>query len=234
MAREAAEVRLVRETLERVLLPATASTVLFDALQIHGKGLPEDIDVCLEFVTGALMDTLSERLGDAEAASITEQLELVLRTIQAASHKQRRDRRRPISRHDMPTQAITFSLETRPVFVLSHARHFADQLRAALGPEAITPVLVPDEQTLHDRLSMLSPALILIDAVSLPAIEPDALVKRLRAVPSQIVKAVWGTDVAYGQRLLEASQRHGVSLTPFDRKEGIAPLMDVLRSRSVR
>lgn len=231
MAREAAEVRLVRETLERVLLPATASTVLFGALQAYGKGLPEDIHSCLEFVTGPLLDVLSEQLGDAEAASITDQLELVLRTIEASSSKQRRPRR-SISRHDMPTQAITFSLETRPVFVLSHARHFADQLRAALGPEAITPVLIPDEKTLRDRLAMLSPALILIDAVSLPAIEPDALVTRLRAVPSQIVKAVWGTDVAYGQRLLEASEHHGVSLTPFDRKEGIAPLMDVLRSRS--
>jgi len=34
--------------------------------------------------------------------------------------------------------------------------------------------------------------------------------------------------------MLDAGQRRGVELTPFDRREGIEPLMDVIRSRRAR
>ena len=42
MPREAPEIRLIRETLEGVLHPSTASTVFFEALQDAGGTLPTE------------------------------------------------------------------------------------------------------------------------------------------------------------------------------------------------
>lgn len=226
MAREAPEIRLIRETVEGVLHPATASSVLFDAMQEAGgvPGSPEDV---LALVRGPLMRRLVERLGEETAQSLLDQLELMLRAISAAPKP---TRRRP-SRHDDTTRSVELSSETLPVYVLAGSRAFADKLAAALGPHVMSAVLATDDAMLAERLDTIAPAFVLLDGSDFPAIEPGALASRLAGVAADVVKAVWGADLPYGMAALAAAQEQGLALTPFDRREGIEPLMDMIRSR---
>ncbi len=227
MAREAPEIRLIRETLEGVVHPTTASTMLFQALQEHGGAIPKTYEEILALVEGPLNRQLTERVGADMAESVLDQLRMMLASIGSAG---RQPRKRP-SRHDEPTRSVELSSETLPVFVLSASRTFAEKLSAALGPHIMTTVLATDALMLADRLDQIAPAFVLVDGSDFPAIEPDGLCRKLSGLPDDLVKAIWGADLPYGMSVLASGQSTGVRFTPFDRREGIAPLLDIIRSR---
>lgn len=226
MGREAPEIRLIRETLEGVLHPSTASTVFFEALQDAGGTLPTEHRDVLALVRGPLKTRLTERVGQADASAMLGQLEAMLATIAP----ERAPRKRP-SRHDEQTRNLVISDEVLPIFVLSSGRELSEQLKAALGPAVMSAVPAEDQGQLETRLSQIAPAMVLIDAANFPAIEPEILVDLLAPLSPDVVKALWGADLPYGQGVMEAAQRRGVGVTPFDRAEGAAPIIDVIRSR---
>ncbi|HJL19468.1 MAG TPA: hypothetical protein RMH99_27645 [Sandaracinaceae bacterium LLY-WYZ-13_1] len=228
MPREAPEIRLIRETLEGVLHPSTASTVFFEALQATGGSLPRAPEQVTALVRGPLTDALNERLGEDMAASVLEPLSEQLEAVLAP--RPRKPRKRP-SRHDEPTRDLMLVDEVLPVFVLGGGPGFAAQLQATLGPHVMSAVTAHDLPTLRDRLAQIDPRVVLVDASDFPPIEPAELVDELARLPAEVVKAIFGADLPYGQSLLDAGQRAGLSLTPFDRREGVEPLMDLIRSR---
>lgn len=232
MAREAPEIRLIRETLEGVLHPSTAATVFFEALEDTGGALPASPDAVMALVEGPLARRLAERVGEDEASSVLGRLTLMLLSI-LPKPGERKVRKRP-SRHDEPTRDLMLSDATLPVFVLSGSSSFEAQLKASLGPQIMSTVAAADLPTLEERLSLVPPAIVLIDGSDFPAIEPEDLAEVLARLPSHVLEAVWGADLPYGMAVLDAGQRRGVELTPFDRREGIEPLMDVIRSRRAR
>jgi len=223
MAREAPEIRLIRESLEGVLHPSAASTLFFDAMQQHGGSLPQDPREALDLVNGPLREALREKLGD-DGDALADEIGMMLSTIG------RGVRKRP-SRHDERTKAVNLSDESMAVFILTVSETLVAQLHASVGPKVITPVPVQDHDTLCLRLDQLAPSFVLIDASDFPAIEPDALAEQLERLPSEVVKALWGADLPYGQGVMAAAHRLGFTLTPFDRREGIEPVIDVIRSR---
>ncbi len=229
MAREAPEIRLIRETLEGVLHPSTASTLLFEALAEHGGTLPAGHDEVLALVSGPVASRLVDRLGEDMAQSVLDQLTMMLSAI-APPPGQRAVRKRP-SRHDEQTRNVELSAETLPVFILAGSREFSTKLSAALGPHVMSAVHVSDAEMLFDRLSLIAPAFVLVNASDFPAIEPQELVVALHSLAPELIKAIWGSDLPYGLSVMAAAHEIGLHLTPFDRGEGIAPLMDMIRSR---
>ena len=230
MPREAPELRLIRETLEGVMHPSTASTVFFEALEASGGQLPRDAGEALALVRGPLATILAERLGAQDRDAILAPLEEMLGAIARTAPEPRQPRRRP-SRHDETTRNVELSSETLPVFVLSADKRLGELLKTALGPDVLSAVWVGDSEMLHLRMSQIPPALFVVDASNFPAVEPLELVQTLAAMEQEIVTALWGADLPYGQSLLVAAQNASVTLTPFDRREGVEPLMDLVRSR---
>lgn len=227
MPREAPEIRLIRETLEGVIHPSTASTLLFQALHEHGGTIPQSTDDILALVDGPLARHLAERIGEEMAESVLQPMRAMLRSIAPPAARMRRR----ASRHEEPTRNVELSSETLPVYILSGSRRFADGLAAALGPDVMSPVYAKDAAMLRARLEQVPPAFVLVDASDFPAIEPSALCEMLAALPVDTVKAIWGADLPYGMTTLAAAQARRVRFTPFDRREGIEPLMDMIRSR---
>ena len=225
MAAEAPEIRLIRETLEGVLHPSTASTLFFVALQESGGALPQTANEALELVNGPIRRALIEKLGE-DGALVADQLGMMLASIS------RTPRKRP-SRHDETTRAIQLSGATLPVFILTANADLVPQLSAALGPEVMSPLLVRDAAMLRDRLAQIAPSFVLIDASDFPAIDPSDLAQTLRPLPSTVVKAVWGAGLPYGQGVMGAAHQLGFSLTPFERSEGTEPMLDIIRSRQL-
>lgn len=223
VAREAPEIRLIRETLEGVLHPSAASTLFFEALQDYGGALPADAREAVDLVNGALRQLLVARLGD-DGDAIADELAIRLSTIQ------REVRKRP-SRHDEQTRSVSLSDETLPVYILTASKPLVAQLHASLGPQVMSPLWIPDAPTLRDRLGQIPPGFVLIDASDFPAIEPEELARSLQPLPGEVVRALWGADLPYGMGVMDAAHRLGYSLTPFDRREGVEPMLDVIRSR---
>ncbi|MBX3272010.1 MAG: hypothetical protein KF729_17220 [Sandaracinaceae bacterium] len=223
MVREAPEIRLIRETLEGVLHPSAASTVFFESLQAFGGALPTDAREAIDLVNGPLRRALVERLGD-DGAAVADELATTLSAIG------RSVRKRP-SRHDEQTKAVSLSDETLPVYILTASKALVGLLHASVGPLVMSPLWVPDAAALRGRLSQIAPGFVLIDASDFPAIEPDELAQALCGLDAQLVKALWGADLPYGQGVMDAAHRLGFSLTPFDRREGVEPVLDVIRSR---
>lgn len=223
MPRESAELRMIRETLEGVLHPATASTVLFEALEAQGGGVPSDREEIATFVAGALRRGLVERLGDDMATTVLDQLAMTLRSI---PDSKKRNRRQEDQTRDLELRRDTF-----PVFVLASSPAFAKKLATALGPHVMTPVLASDAKMWRERVVQVPPAFVIVDAADFPAIEPEELAQALSKLPPDVVRAIWGADLPYGASLIAAAQARALTLTPFDRHEGIEPLMDMIRSR---
>jgi len=223
MPTEAPEIRLIREALEGVLHPSTASTIFFEALQANGGSLPKSTQEAIDMVNGPLRAGLAEKLG-SDGATLANQIAMRLSSIP------RPVRKKP-SRHDEQTRSLDLSGETLPVYVLTSSKNLVSQLHASVGPKVMSPLLIGDALTLRTRLVQISPSFVLIDASDFPAIEPDELARELSALESSVVKAVWGSDLPYGQGVMNAAHQLGFSLTPFDRSEGVEPMLDVIRSR---
>lgn len=222
MPREAPEIRLIRETLEGVVHPSTASTLFFEALQTRGGVLPSDTAEALELADGPIRTGLVQRIGD-HGAVVADEIVTILRSIGGGAPAP--------TRNEVVTRAIAISEQSLIVFVLTAAEQLVGQLRAALGPQVMSSVQIADTETLHMRLEQIAPGFVLIDASQFAPIEPSALVQALAQINVDVVKAIWGSDLPYGQAVIDAAQRVDLDVTPFDRREGIEPLMDVIRSR---
>lgn len=215
----------MRETLEGVLHPSTASTLFFEAINSAGGALPKDAGEALELVRGPIYEGLLDRIGEAEAKATISGLERMLVAIQGETQKKRK------SRNDEITQNVQLSEASLPVYVLAGSTELGTKLAAVVGPKLMSCLHVPDARTLVERLEMVPPGFVLIDGSEFPAIEPSDLASALSKLDEHMVKAVWGADLPYGQSVLASAQAVGVKMTPFDRREGIEPLIDVIRSR---
>ena len=223
MAREAPEIRLIRETLEGVLHPSAAATIFFEALQAAGGALPKGPQEAIDMVNGPLRGALVEKLGE-DGGAIADQLAMMLSSVP------RPVRKRP-SRHDEQTKSFELSEQTLPVYVLTASKDLVARLHASVGPKVMSPLLITDALTLRTRMVQLAPSFVLIDASDFPSIEPEELARELSTLDASVVKAVWGADLPYGQGVMDAAHQLGFSLTPFDRSEGVEPMLDVIRSR---
>lgn len=224
MVPERAELRLVRESLEAVVSPAIVSAVVFEALAAVGGRLSADPGAVAELVDGPLRHALRARLGDDADPVIDDALRIVKSVAGAA---------RPTGRDADVTRPVV--LDARPVIVLvvASGTGFAMQLQAALGSARVTtvPVATLDELTVEARGS--EPHIVLIDAADFAPIEPDQLAGALEALPGTTVRAIWGADLPYGGAALRALVARRAPATPLDRREGIDPLLDLVRSRRV-
>ncbi|MDQ3033863.1 MAG: hypothetical protein M3Y87_15710 [Myxococcota bacterium] len=221
------ELRLVRESLEAVVSPAIVSTVIFEALDEIGGQLPDGGEAVRAFADGSLRRVLVGRLGD-DAHAIIDDIVAMLSTIAPS----RAVAASPPRRSDADATREVF-IGAGPVIVLVVAStpEFGERLLAALGPDRVAPLPTPSIERMDEQTLMAAPPVVLVDAASFAPIEPERLAASLAALPATTVRAIWGADLPYGAALLRALVERGAPATPLDRREGIEPLLDLIRSR---
>lgn len=219
------ELRMVRESLEAVVAPSIVSTVIFEALEQAGGQLPNGSEAVREFADGALRQALASRIGD-DAHSICDDVIAMLETISP-----RTPNSADIRREFEVTREVV--IDDHPVFVIVIAGTgaLADRLQAALGPNVMAVIPATSMEQLHDHLAIAAPKVVLLDAADFANIEPDPLALVLEQLPATTVRGIWGADLPYGAAVLRALSNRGSPATPLDRREGIAPLLDLVRSR---
>lgn len=244
------DIRVIREALEAVLSPSLTSAILFEAMDQSGA-VPQSTEDLRVLVRGALARALATRLGEAQARQVVAEIEDRLVEVSSSGMKLRPDVEVEIEldpdevaaaiEHfdDQTTQYrrnnedTTTTIPTGPdpvvVAVVAASKSFASRLSIALGPRRVSPAAV---RSLGDLTDMaVEPPIVLVDATDFPSIEPSALVESLASMPSTTLRVVWASELPYGRRLVGELERAAVPCTPLDRKEGIEPLLDMVRAR---
>lgn len=230
------ELRIVRESLEGVVAPSLQSTVMFEALESHGRELPRTTEELLTFVRSSLQDALVKRVGHREASAVVARIEQLLRSAPTLTPPAEAiDTRTPPSgiRHrdrDVTTE-IAIAREPVVVLVIAAGGSMVQRLHAALGRSRVTGVTANDVERVRGVTSSYTPPIVLVDATDFPAINPIELAGVLAKLPPTTACGVWGADLPYGKSVIAAMAAAESPAVAFARGEGVEPMLDLIKSR---
>ena len=213
---------LIREALEGLLEPRVASHVLFEALERGGiESLPSDASLLIGFVEGPLRAATAERAGEATAADIVERLTSVLQKAVVM------DAAPDVSR----TVEVPLGAGPVRVMVMGRGSSLAVRLRAALGGDRVAIGASTATPAAEHMVGTLRPEIIILDAVDPIQDAVEDVAAFLARVPAKTTRLVWGREQPWASRLADALDQATVPYTPVDRRDGVEPLLDLIRSR---
>lgn len=231
---ERPELRLVREHLESVLSPSLAASALFEALGAAGGRMPETARDTVFLVEGPLRAVLEERLRPGEVDAVVAD---VLTALAPALASEASAPPTPPLRGDTTLEVPLSQVgEAVRLVVLSADETFATQIEGALGSARVSAVTLRSATALGRviQVPVTSPEVLVVDASRFPPIEPAELARALEQVADTVPRVIWGSDLPYGAAVIrEIAERKG-RVTPFDRSEGVEPVLDLVRSRAGR
>jgi hypothetical protein len=225
--------RIVRRTLEDALETRAASAVLFEALSAAGNQVPQTRAEVLAVVRGPLRHALEKRLDVERADEIVAKIEGELLPV----YEEPRTVELPLdelaaeTRGDEATASYVTADSAVPVLVVAAGRSFTARLAMALGDGRVAPYTISDARALGIALGGTAPPIFLIDASDYPSIDATDLLSSAARLPMTTACVLWGADLPYGRtlaRTIAAQKRQWVVL---ELREGIAPLLDLIRSR---
>lgn len=244
MPLEQPEIRLIRQALEGAIASPLVSPVLFDALDLFGKELPETLEDLVLLVEGPLRQALASRVGETNASRISNEISGMLAG--------RRDPQPPRSDEPFPpvsslppadeasgthrrereaTRSLPVLRQPVTVMVISSGTSLVRRLQAALGPERVYAWPAHHLQEIAHTFSAGEPAMALVDASDFPMVPPQDLARGLVDAPRTAVCALWAVDMPYGKKLSAAAVSLNVQLATISRSDGVEPLLDLIRSR---
>lgn len=231
--------RVLRSTLEQALETHVASTVLFEALGSAGQTVPQTREDVLRVVEGPLRRALARRLDAGEADLIVQRIAEQLAPPPPPSPEDLSTVELPLddlAEETRPQDATTAfpTAEAVPVLVLSSGPGFAHRLELALGEQRVKPRHVDGPTALKAALEGEPPAIVLLDAADFPALERSAILSLAHGLPATTACVLWGAELPFGRRFVQAIEAQGRRWVVLELKEGIAPLLDLIRSRRRR
>ncbi len=212
------ELRLIRDALDSVLSPALAASTLEDAIERMG-GPPETPGEVMTLLNGPLRVALERTHGAAADDVIDDLLQLLT---------PRADPAAPVSE---VTRELPIETAQVFVFVLSSSEALGREIEDALGSDRVMALTYEEPERLEKALAFRPPSIVIIDGASFPMIEPSRLPQLLASLPETTVRAIWGIDTPFGSAALSELAHQRGSFTPLDRREGIAPVLDLIRAR---
>ncbi len=221
--RETPELILIREVLEGMVTPSVAAAVLFTALEIRGDE-PSNRQQWLEFVGGPLRDALNARTGRDVAAGAVGRIAAILGGLglagSAAPAKQRNSQ--------YPTGRFPTAEGPTRVVVIASSAVLARRLKSALG-SLVVPMVLDKPRRLTRFIDDFDPHLVIVDLTD-PASGLDAMPSASRALDDDVLVLVWDEGSAIGKGLAESIHNEGRRTVLVDRREGVDPIIDIVRA----
>ncbi len=217
---EQRELRLIRDALEAVLAPELAREVI----EAARRQMPDALDApenVVRFVDGPIRRAITRVHGAAGDDIVDDLLGMLV----------------PEERHRRPSEEVTREVRLDAqllVIVLSSSEELARALDARFEPGAVTVVAYDDVEGPRRAAKLRAAAMVLIDGASFPRIELADIPDALALFAPETLRAVWATDAPYGASVVSILAARHVSFTPLDRREGITPIVDLVRARRMR
>jgi hypothetical protein len=213
------DLRSIRDALEAVLSPEHAASTIDEALRSMPSALSSPNEL-VGLVNGPLRTALAKRHGAAADDVIDDLLRMLVgRTPSPRTASQDITRELPLE----SAQVV--------VFVLSSSETIGTELERALGTHAVATATFDDPPRARKAIAFKAPAIVIVDGASFPSIEPREMPTLLAGLPPTTVRAVWGTDTPYGATVVGELAAKRAPFTPLDRREGIVPIVDLVRAR---
>jgi hypothetical protein len=222
---ERPELRLVRERLESVLSPSVAGAALYEALE-QVVVPPASAAATVAFVTGPLTVALTSRIGD-EAQPLVDEIIRALKPALSQSGSSGQ-----WTRQDTTLEIPLSRDAALMVLVVSASEAMATKLEGTLGTSRITAAGVRSLGGLRRALDAIAPGAIIIDATAAPQLEPADLAALISTLPRAVLRVIWGAELPFGAGCAKEIARLGGHAALLTQKEGIAPLVDLLRART--
>lgn len=217
------QLQLIRESLAGLVAPDVASAVLLGALEEWGEALPSSQDDVLAFVRGPLFARVRARAGLESAREVVAHIERVLGVPPSEGGPSRR------KRSNLTTVAGRRTGTVRLVVVASSSG-LAERLRVALGGEGLAVVTATEPGSTTALVTDLRANVVLFDARDAPLVPVDSFVEPLTSVPDDVVRIIWSSGEGSAERLFRALDERDVRVVSLDRREGVEPLLDLLRA----
>lgn len=216
------ELSRVRERLGELVGAEQAAPIFFEALE-GVEELPNGGQALADFVRGPLQRCLERRLGQEQADRITQGLErAVVDTPRSGAHKRAPDF----------DAATTVGTQTGParLVVVARGTRLAERLRLAVGGDDVAVAPAADPQRAGELAHEINASMIIVDGTDVPAGRADAFVDGLGGVPDHVMLVMWTTDSPEAEQLQEELAFCGLRVTMIDRREGVEPLIDLMRA----
>ncbi len=224
------EMAVIRESLEGMLAAEVASKVIFEALEPYGGDLPSGEGLA-RFVETELKLSLTARAGHEIAQDVTSRISSVLHLLIPGKGDD--------AEADPPWQRQTAELSlvrgSVRVAVVSATSGMDRRLLAAMG-ERVMPMGVRRVSRLAVVATDLHPQIVLIDGADPPPDRAADLLGPLGLLADEALVVVFGAGEPWAQQAVQTIEAMGVGapkLVELDRREGVDPLLDLIRSRLV-
>jgi len=221
------EMAVIRESLEGMLAPAVASKVIFEALEPFG-GDPPSGEGLARFVENELQASLQARAGHEVARDITSRISSVLGLLVPGKGGSG-----PLAPWQRQTAEVSLVNGCVRVAVISATSGMDRRLQAALG-DKVMPLGVRRLSRLQVVATDRRPQIVLIDGADPPPDRAVDLIGPLRLLSKEALVVVFGSHEPWAQQAVKTIEAMGVgapTLVELDRREGVDPLLDLIRSR---
>jgi len=213
MSGEPPQIRVLREAVEDTVPASVASVAMFAALSKWGSRVPSTFLEVVDLVRGPLAEELAARLGVERARELVRALEQRLSLAEQPTGTVSRAPKAQFE--DVPTTSMPKT--TGPV-----------RLRVVTGSPSLPTLIVSSVGPGRVELSD-APDLLLLDAVD----PPEAWGADLERVAHEAgTVALFGAELASGAAIAKRLASANVGFVGFESEHGIAPLLDLIRSRA--
>jgi hypothetical protein len=224
--------RVLRRLLEEALGARVASAVLFEAVSAAGQQVPQSTDEVLAVVRGPLREVLTQRYNAAMSGQLVRRVEGELAPYEELMTEEvELEELVAETRQDESTKSVKTEDRAVPVVIVAAGYGFEHRLAVALGENRVAPLTVRSHEGLRAALAQQVPPIFVVDATDFPAIDPNRLMATAEMLPSTTACVMWGADLPYGRNLARTIQRQARVWTLLELREGIEPLLDLVRSR---
>lgn len=222
---------MLRRALEESLEKHVASTVLFEALGAAG-GVPQTVEEVLRVVRGPLRDVLGRKLDAETADGLLGRIEAQLQPYDLSTVELPLDELVEETRTDADA-TVQMPTEDRavPVLVMATSGSFAARLQVTLGERRVDAYWAHDKDSFDEAVDLREPAIALIDGTDFASVDARDILAMFRVLPPTTARVLWGAELPYGRNVIELLGGEASGWVMLELREGISPLLDLVRSR---
>jgi len=224
------ELQLVRDRLGIALGEDAAAAVFMAALEIYGGRLPRTVEQVERFVDGPLRTSLTQLADQGTADRVVQRLlSGSLSTVPPGIEVSGTHPRRPAS----VLEETTVGARTGPVrlVVIARSPRLAERLRLSVGADDVAVGVATDPQQGGRLAHEVNASMVIIDGTDVPPGGADDYVDGLGGLASDVLLLLWTEGGPEAERLQTGLEFCSLRVTVMDRREGVHPLIDIVRSR---
>lgn len=212
---------VIREVLEGTLAPEVAAVALFTALEAVDPD-PRTRSEWADFVRTPLREAVKNRCGDEMARDVAARILVILGGHDEPPTKGKK------RRSQAPTSKFPTTEGPIRMLLVAATPKLARLLKGALGSR-VAPMILNDPRRMGVFVDDFDPMLVLVDLTDPPR-HVESLPKLSKSLKDTVITAIWDEGSEAGKALTESYEREGRRWMWVDRREGVDPLIDLIRA----